>query len=181
MKFIIASDIHGDLNSANTLISAFNNEEADKLIILGDILYHGPRNDLPISYNPKEVIKLLNSYKNNIIAVRGNCDAEVDQMVLKFEIMAKHRYIEVDGIRFFLTHGHQFDDLTPPKMSRGEILIHGHTHIPKCIKFGDDNYCLNPGSISIPKNGFKPSFMIYENKIFIIKTIDGDIIYELKI
>ena len=178
MKFIIASDIHGDLNSANTLISVFNSEHADKLILLGDILYHGPRNDLPSTYNPKEVIKLLNAYKANIISVQGNCDAEVDQMVLDFDIMRKHRYVEADGLRFFVTHGHEFNDTTPPALSQGEILIHGHTHIPKCIKFGNDNYCLNPGSISVPKNGFKPSFMLYENRTFTIKTFDGDIIFK---
>lgn len=178
MKFIIASDIHGDINSTNTLLSIFENEKADKLILLGDILYHGPRNDLPQGYNPKKVISALNEVKNKIICVRGNCDAEVDQMVLDFPIMSSFRYIEVDGLRIFATHGHHYNQDTPPKMSSGEILIHGHTHIPKCEKFGD-NYCLNPGSISIPKGGYKPSYMLYENRRFVIKDFDGGIIFEL--
>ena len=181
MKFIIASDIHGDFESAKSLITVFEKEHASKLIILGDILYHGPRNDLPKSYNPKKVINLLNNYKDHIISVRGNCDAEVDQMVLDFPIMRENRYIEVDGLRIFATHGHHFDEKNPPLLSNGEILLHGHTHIPKCVKFNNDNYCLNPGSISIPKNGFKPSYMLYENRRFTILSFDGDVIFDLKI
>ena len=181
MKLIIASDIHGDIDSANSLISTFESEKPDKLIILGDILYHGPRNDLPESYNPKAVISLLNKYKNFIIAVRGNCDAEVDQMVLDFQIMSDFRYFEADGIRMFLTHGHHYNQETPPPMSCGELLIHGHTHIPICEKFGHDNYCLNPGSISIPKGGYPKSYMLYENKTFKIKDFAGNVISSLQL
>ena len=181
MKLLFASDIHGDLDSAVTLINVLKNEKPEKLILLGDILYHGPRNDLPGSYNPKAVISLLNDYKDMIIAVRGNCDAEVDQMVLDFPIMADFRYVEADGIRVFATHGHHYNEDTPPKMSHGEILVHGHTHIPKCNKFGDENYCLNPGSVSIPKGGFPKSYMLYENRTFIIKSIEGDTIFTLSL
>lgn len=180
MKLIIASDIHGDINSTNTLLSIFEKEQADTLILLGDILYHGPRNDLPKGYAPKKVISALNKVKDKIICVRGNCDAEVDQMVLDFPIMSSFRYVEVDGLRIFATHGHHYNQDTPPKMSFGEILIHGHTHIPKCEQFGD-NYCLNPGSISIPKGGYNPSYMIYENRRFVIKDFDGEIIFQLTI
>ena len=180
MKFIIASDIHGDINSTNTLLNILKKEAAEKLILLGDILYHGPRNDLPTGYNPKKVIAALNNISDKIICVRGNCDAEVDQMVLNFSIMSDFRYIEADGLRIFATHGHHYNQVTPPRMSKGEILIHGHTHIPKCEKFGD-NYCLNPGSISIPKGGFKPSYMIYENRIFTIKDFDDDVIFQLSL
>lgn len=180
MKFIIASDIHGDIDSTNTLLNILKKEAAEKLILLGDILYHGPRNDLPTGYNPKKVIAALNNISDKIICVRGNCDAEVDQMVLNFSIMSDFRYIEADGLRIFATHGHHYNQVTPPRMSKGEILIHGHTHIPKCEKFGD-NYCLNPGSISIPKGGFKPSYIIYENRIFTIKDFDGDVIFQLSL
>ncbi len=181
MKLIIASDIHGDINCANALISVFEKENADKLILLGDILYHGPRNDLPSGYNPKAVIALLNSYKEKIVCVRGNCDAEVDQMVLHFPIMDDHRYVEIDGLRIFATHGHHYNMETPPRLSRGEILIHGHTHIPKCERFGNNNVCMNPGSISIPKGGFEPSYIKYEDKKFEITTFTGKILFELKL
>lgn len=180
MKFIIASDMHGDINSTNRILSILKEEKADKLILLGDVLYHGPRNDLPAGYNPKMVISALNEIKDQVICVRGNCDAEVDQMVLDFPIMDTFRYIEADGLRFFATHGHHFNQDTPPKMSKGEILLHGHTHIPKCEKFGD-NYCLNPGSVSIPKGGYKPSYMVYENRSFIIKDFEGGVIFKLSL
>ena len=180
MKFIIASDIHGDINSTNLILSILEEEKADKLILLGDVLYHGPRNDLPSGYNPKKVISALNEVKDKIICVRGNCDAEVDQMVLDFPIMNNFRYIEADGLRIFATHGHHFNQDTPPKMSPGEILIHGHTHVPKCEKFGD-NYCLNPGSISIPKGGYRPSYMIYDNRCFTIKYFESDVIFKLSL
>lgn len=180
MKLIIASDIHGDVNCTNALLEVMKKENADKLVLLGDILYHGPRNDLPAGYNPKMVIAALNNIADKIICVRGNCDAEVDQMVLKFPIMDDFRYIEVDGLRIFATHGHHYNQDTPPRLSAGEILIHGHTHIPKCEKFGE-NYCMNPGSISIPKGGFKPSYMTYENRTFEIKDFDGGIIFKLEL
>jgi putative phosphoesterase len=180
MKFIIASDIHGDFDCAKALINVFENEKADKLIILGDVLYHGPRNDLPSGYNPKKVIGLLNSYKDRIICVRGNCDAEVDQMVLDFPILSDFRYIMVDGLRIFATHGHHYNIDTPPILSDGEILIYGHTHIPMCKKVGK-NIFMNPGSISIPKGGYKPSFMIYENRKFVIKTFDDENLFDISI
>jgi putative phosphoesterase len=180
MKFIIASDIHGDFDCTKALINVFENEKADKLIILGDVLYHGPRNDLPNGYNPKKVIGLLNSYKDRIICVRGNCDAEVDQMVLDFPILDDFRYIMADGLRIFATHGHHYNIDTPPILSAGEILIYGHTHIPMCKKVGK-NIFMNPGSISIPKGGYKPSFMIYENRKFVIKTFDGENLFDISI
>ena len=178
MKFIIASDIHGDFDCTKALIDIFQREKADKLIILGDVLYHGPRNDLPKGYNPKGVIGLLNTYKDKIICVRGNCDAEVDQMVLNFPILDVFRYIETDGIRIFATHGHHYNIDTPPRLSQGEILIYGHTHIPMCERRGS-NVFMNPGSISIPKGGYKPSFMIYEDRKFVIKTFDGENLFNI--
>ncbi len=176
MKLLIASDIHGDLSSAASLIYVFQKEGCDKLLLLGDILYHGPRNDLPNGYNPKKVIELLNTQRDKILAVRGNCDTEVDQMVLNFPILADYAYLSLDGLSIFATHGHNFNTETPPPLSHGEILLHGHTHIPTCKEFGNSNYYLNPGSVAIPKGGFPKTYMIYENSCFTVKDFDGNIV-----
>lgn len=176
MKFLIASDIHGDLDSTKRVIDAFRNEGADKLLLLGDLLYHGPRNDLPKTYAPKEVIALLNGMKDAILAVRGNCDTEVDQMVLSFPILADYAFIFADGLRIFATHGHHHNPETPPPLSKGDILLHGHTHILACDEFGDGFYRLNPGSAAIPKGGNPRTYAILENKLFTVKDFDGNII-----
>ena len=131
MKLLIASDIHGDIDSAKQIISIFKNEGCDKLLLLGDILYHGPRNDLPLGYDPKSVITLLNENRNIILAVRGNCDTEVDQMVLDFPILSDYCCLYLDGLTVFATHGHKFNATTPPPLTKGDILLNGHTHIPK--------------------------------------------------
>ena len=178
MKLFICSDIHGDLKSAEAMLELYKKEGCDRILILGDLLYHGPRNDLPAGYAPKGVIALLNENKDKILSVRGNCDTEVDQMVLNFPILADYAYLELDGLSIFATHGHHHNTETPPPLRDGEILLHGHTHIPVCVPFGGNNYYLNPGSISLPKGGFKKSYMIYENRCFTVKSIDGDIILE---
>ena len=177
MKLLIASDLHGDLDSVNRLISAFESEKCDKILLLGDILYHGPRNDLPPSYNPKGVIELLNKYADSILAVRGNCDTEVDQMVLSFPILAGYAYLMLDGISVFATHGHLHNTDNPPSLRKGEILLHGHTHIIKCEEFGNENYYINPGSVALPKNGCPKSYMVYENRCFTVKDFDGNTIF----
>ena len=166
MKLLIASDIHGDLDSITNVIEAFYNEKCDKILLLGDILYHGPRNDLPSSYAPKEVIQQINTNHDLFLAVRGNCDTEVDQMVLECPIMADYAYLLLDGLSVFATHGHIFNAENPPKLRSGEILLHGHTHIPACEMFANDNYYLNPGSAAIPKGGYPKTYMIYENRCF---------------
>ena len=176
MKLLIASDIHGDLDSAKDVLCAFEKEGADKILLLGDLLYHGPRNDLPKTYNPKAVIVLLNENKNNLIAVRGNCDTEVDQMVLEFPILADYAYIPVDGLSIFATHGHHHNTATPPPLREGEILLHGHTHVLKCEQFGNNNFYLNPGSAALPKEGNPRSYGIYENRCFTVKDFDGNVI-----
>lgn len=178
MKIFICSDIHGDLDSCQIAFDRFEAEGCERMLILGDLLYHGPRNDLPKTYAPKAVIELLNENKDKILSVRGNCDTEVDQMVLKFPILADYAYIDLDGLSVFATHGHHHNTETPPPLRRGEILLHGHTHIPVCIQFGNENYYLNPGSISLPKGGFKQSYMIYENRTFTVKSVDGETILE---
>lgn len=157
MKYLIVSDLHGSASCANFIINRFNELKCHNLIILGDILYHGPRNDLPNNYNPKEVIKLLNPLADKIIAINGNCDAEVDQMVLNFKL---HKSLDLDlnNISFHLEHGHHLDTCD----SNSKCILYGHTHI-KRIELVNNQYYLNPGSITIPKDGKLGSYMILDN------------------
>ena len=178
-KIMIASDIHGDAKTAEALLRRFDESGADRLVILGDILYHGPRNDLPEGYAPKRVIELLCPYADKLLCVRGNCDTEVDQMVLTFPILADYAYILTDGLRIFVTHGHKYNTQTPPPLAEGDILLHGHTHILTCEKFGEDNIYLNPGSVAIPKGGNPRTYMVYENRCFTVKDFEGNIIFTL--
>ena len=172
MKIIIASDLHGSFYYVSKLIEQFNTLKADKLILLGDILYHGPRNDLPRDYNPKKVIVLLNSLKDKIVCVRGNCDAEVDSMVLEFPLLTPNRKIKIDGKAWHLTHGHKYNQNIPkPTVKRGEILLFGHSHIPFDGEINGARY-LNPGSVSIPKQNSKHSFILYKDGEFIFKSLD---------
>ncbi len=165
MKLFIASDIHGSAFWCRKMLEAYEKIGAKKLLLLGDILYHGPRNDLPDEYDPKAVISMLNGYKDHILCVRGNCDTEVDQMVLDFPVMAEYAYICVDGLQIFATHGHKFNCETLPPLSKGDILLHGHTHIPVIEKHDGFTY-VNPGSVSIPKEGSAHSCMILEDGDF---------------
>ncbi len=178
MKLFICSDIHGDIASAEKVIEFYKKEDADKILILGDVLYHGPRNDLPKDYAPKKVIELFNAHRNILMCVRGNCDAEVDQMVLNFPILADYIFLSLDGLSVFATHGHHHNTETPPPLRSGEILLHGHTHVLKCEEFGDGNYYLNPGSVSLPKEGNPKTYMIYENRKFTVKDFDGNTVFE---
>ena len=174
MKYIIASDIHGSFYYAEKLIEKFNESGADKLILLGDILYHGPRNDLPKDYSPKKVIPLLNNLSDKICCVRGNCEAEVDQMVLSFPCMSDYSLLHINGTDMFITHGHIY---SPEKMSgfKKGIFASGHTHIPVLKKNGNI-IILNPGSVSIPKGGFDNSYAILGDKKIEIFDFDGNII-----
>ena len=181
MKILFASDIHGSFYFCKKLVDAFNEEKADLLVLLGDILYHGPRNDLPKEYNPKGVIGLLNDLSEKVICVKGNCDAEVDQMVLNFELTENYKTLSVDGKNFYLTHGHKFNTQNPPPMNDRDVLIHGHTHISGFESFGNNNLFLNPGSVSIPKENTKNGYMIYENKTFVFKDIDGNQLFSKSI
>ena len=175
MKLLIASDLHGDSQCTKKLIDEFYRLNADKLLLLGDILYHGPRNDLPEGYAPKDVIALLNPMKNSIISVRGNCDTEVDQMVLDFPILADYSYICIDNAQIFVTHGHNFNMDTLKNLSKGTVLLHGHTHIPAAIKFGEENVYINPGSVSIPKENSPKSYIVFENREFSFRRLaDGE-------
>ncbi|MDY2960548.1 MAG: phosphodiesterase [Hornefia sp.] len=165
MKLMIASDIHGSEYYCRLALRAFENSGSDKLLLLGDLLYHGPRNDLPKEYNPKAVISMLNPIADKILAVRGNCEAEVDQMVLSFPVLADYALIELREITIFATHGHLYNQENLPPMAKGTVLLNGHTHIPSCIEH--ENYVyMNPGSTSIPKEGSCHSYMIVENREF---------------
>ena len=182
MKYLIASDIHGSEFYCKKLIEAYESENADRLVLLGDILYHGPRNDLPEGYAPKKVIELLNAMKERIFCVRGNCDTEVDQMVLDFPLLSDYSYVLADGLCIFATHGHKYSRENPPKLKAGDVLLCGHTHIPAAEQFGADNWYINPGSVSIPKNNSEKSYIIYENREFTFCTLDGAVydVLELK-
>ena len=172
MKYMIASDIHGSAYYCEKMLTRFKEEKADRLVLLGDLLYHGPRNDLPKEYAPKRVIDMLNEYKDVIWCVRGNCEAEVDQMVLEFPVMAEYCLITEGKQLIMATHGHVFNLDNPPKLQKGDILIHGHTHVPANVETESFRY-LNPGSIAIPKDGSINSYMTMENGCFIWKDIYG--------
>ena len=174
MKFMIASDIHGSEFYCKKLIEAYRSENTDRLLLLGDILYHGPRNDLPKEYAPKKVIELLNEMKDKILCVRGNCDTEVDQMVLDFPILADYAVIPVKDKLMYVTHGHNFNENNLLQMADGDILLHGHTHVPKCVEHESYVY-MNPGSVSIPKEDSWHGYMIFENGVFAWKDFDGNI------
>lgn len=181
MKWLIASDIHGSEFYCKQLLASFDSENADRMLLLGDLLYHGPRNDLPKDYNPKSVIALLNERKNQLMCVRGNCEAEVDQMVLEFPVMADYALIDLGNGKnvIFATHGHIFNESNVPPHQKGDILLHGHTHVPKCVEHEDYVY-MNPGSTSIPKENSHHGYMIFENGLFLWKDFDGNVIKEYK-
>ena len=172
MKWMIASDIHGSAAYCEKLLAAFGREQADRLLLLGDLLYHGPRNDLPLGYTPKEVIAQLSGVKDKVFCVRGNCEAEVDQMVLPFPVLADYCLLEQKGRVIFATHGHHYNLENPPLLQPGDVLLHGHTHIP-----AKDNslgfWYLNPGSVSIPKENSPHSYMTLEDGQFLWKDLDG--------
>ena len=173
-RFLIASDIHGDAATTEKLIERYRESGAERLILLGDLLYHGPRNDLPEGYAPKRVIELLDPLKDEIIAVRGNCEAEVDQMVLSFPVMADYAYITADGLRIFATHGHKYNKASLPPLCRGDILLHGHTHVPVAEEIEGGCYYVNPGSVSIPKESSPKSYILLEDGRFSFRTLDGE-------
>ncbi len=172
---MIASDIHGSAYYNDLLVECFREEKPDKLLLLGDILYHGPRNDLPAEYVPKRVLASLNELKDRILCVRGNCDGDVDQMVLEFPIMADYLYMYIEGIEIYASHGHIYNQNKPLPGLKG-IFLCGHTHVP-LIEKHDDFVYLNPGSVSIPKDGSRHSYMIFENREFLWKDLENKEIY----
>ena len=177
MKWLIASDIHGSAFYCRKLMEAYEKEQASRMLLLGDLLYHGPRNDLPREYAPKEVISLLNGRASEILAVRGNCEAEVDQMVLDFPVMADYMVLSEEGLVIYCTHGHIWNAQNLPPLKQGDVLLHGHTHILKAEK-EEGRWILNPGSVSIPKEGNPPSYAVLESGIFRIRDFEGNTIKE---
>ena len=178
MKLMIASDIHGAAGFCREMLAAYDREQAKKLLLLGDILYHGPRNDLPAEYDPKQVLAMLNRYQDQIYAVRGNCDSEVDQMVLEFPMMADYALLALNGKTIYATHGHVYHKEALPPMKTGDILIHGHTHLPVAETMGSC-YLLNPGSVSLPKDGNPNSYGILAGDRFTIFDFEGGIVKEI--
>lgn len=181
MRYLIASDIHGALPAAEALMTRFHEEGADRLLLLGDLLYHGPRNPLPEGYAPAEVAKLLNGYADRITAVRGNCDAEVDQMVLDFPVLADYCVLPAGEKLIYATHGHIYNLKNLPPLAEGDILLHGHTHVPAWTEFGQGNVYLNPGSLSIPKENSPHSYMTLEDGVFYWKDVDTGEIYHTRV
>ena len=170
MKLMIASDLHGSAYYTRLLLTAMDREQPDRLLLLGDLLYHGPRNDLPREYAPKQVIEMLNARKSQILCVRGNCEAEVDQMVLEFPVLSEFGVVFADGLTLYMLHGHKNLDI--PVMP-GDILLCGHTHVPAVRKDGE-HYYVNPGSVSIPKEGSCHGYMILENRQLRHISLEGE-------
>ena len=176
MKWLIASDLHGSGYYCRALLDAFDREKADRLLLLGDLLYHGPRNDLPRDYDPKSVTAMLNERQKSILAVRGNCDAEIDQAVLQFPILADYALLSVGSRLLFVTHGHLFHLDALPPLHPGDILLHGHTHVPACETRDGVTY-LNPGSLAIPKEDSPHSYMTLEDGVFLWKDLLTGAVY----
>lgn len=170
MKLMIASDLHGSAYYTRLLLTAMDREQPDRLLLLGDLLYHGPRNDLPREYAPKQVIEMLNARKSQILCVRGNCEAEVDQMVLEFPVLSEFGVVFADGLTIYMLHGHKNLDI--PVMP-GDILLCGHTHVPAVRKDGE-HYYVNPGTVSIPKEGSCHGYMILENRQLRHISLEGE-------
>ena len=177
MRYLFASDIHGSGYYCERLLQRFEESGAEKLILLGDLLYHGPRNALPEGYDPKAVAKLLNAHKDKLLCVRGNCDAEVDQMVLEFPIMADYAMMMLQARTVYLTHGHLYDEENPLSLEEGSIVISGHTHV--CGFWEKEGHLLvNPGSVSLPKGKEPQSYMGYEDGRFVIYDMDQNVLME---
>lgn len=170
MKLMIASDLHGSAYYTRLLLTAMEREQPDRLLLLGDLLYHGPRNDLPREYAPKQVIEMLNARKSQILCVRGNCEAEVDQMVLEFPVLSEFGVVFADGLTLYMLHGHKNLDLP---VLPGDILLCGHTHVPAVRKDGE-HYYVNPGSVSIPKEGSCHGYMMLENRQLRHVSLEGE-------
>lgn len=180
MKLVFASDIHGSAYYCEKLLERYQAEAAQKLILLGDILYHGPRNALPRGYEPAKVAEMLNGMRDEILCVRGNCDSEVDQMVLQFPIMADYAILYLGSRMAYLTHGHIHNSANLPPLRAEDLLIHGHTHV-QALQVNPDHIYINPGSVSIPKEDNVNSYMVYEEDCFTIKSMAGETIRQLRI
>lgn len=162
MKILVFSDIHGCASACEKALNQYVSRNCDMMLILGDILYHGPRNNIPENYDPKAVVSMLNPLADKIMACRGNCDAEVDQMLLEFPVMADYVLVNDCGTKIFATHGHIYSPDKLPCLSGIDVLLYGHTHIQEIREQNGIKIC-NPGSVSIPKNGQKPGYAVWDN------------------
>jgi putative phosphoesterase len=162
MRILFLSDIHGVPSTLEQALTAAEPLGYDRIVLLGDLLYHGPRNGVPNFYDPVKVVEMLNSMKEKIVAVRGNCDAEVDQMMFEFPMMSDYAILETEKEKFFLTHGHLWNECKLPPLGMGTILAHGHTHVPELKKLECGLTIFNPGSVSLPKGGSSRSFGFYD-------------------
>ena len=165
MRIAFMSDIHGVPSALDAALAAADALGYDRLVLLGDLLYHGPRNGVPDFYDPVRVAKTLNSLKDRIVAVRGNCDAEVDQMMFEFPMMADYAVLDAGEEQFFLTHGHLWNEYSLPPIGMGTVLAHGHTHVPELKKLDCGISIFNPGSVSLPKGGSARSIGYYDGAI----------------
>ncbi|MBQ7189433.1 MAG: phosphodiesterase [Kiritimatiellae bacterium] len=182
MRLLFFSDVHGVPARLKQLWEQADALRPDRLILLGDALYHGPRNGVPFQYDTAATADLLNARKESILAVRGNCDAEVDQMMLEFPILSDSAGLYADGIYLFLTHGHLFYENHLPPLHPGDVLVHGHTHIPTLKQLPGGITVFNPGSISLPKGGNPPTFGIYEDRTFTIRALsDGTVLNTMRV
>ncbi len=181
MRIMIASDIHGSALYCRQMLEAFEAEKADRLLLLGDILYHGPRNDLPDEYNPKAVIEMLNPLASKILCVRGNCDTEVDQMVLNFPVLADYCIVQCGDSVIYATHGHKYNEKNVPPLTPGTILLNGHFHVPACRTLDNGIIYMNPGSVSIPKENSEHQYMIADEDIYTWKSLDGNVLMEVSL
>ena len=170
-KLFIVSDIHGSAYWCEKALAAFEKEQATRLVLLGDLLYHGPRNDFPDDYAPKKVFAALNGYKDKITAIRGNCDSEVDQMVLEFPMLADYALIADGAHTLFLTHGHLYDEATPPLLKAGDVLFNGHFHLPHHATLQNGALYANCGSAALPKDGSPHSYIVYERGVLTWKDL----------
>lgn len=177
MKLLIASDLHGSARCCRDLLEAFRREKADRIVLLGDLLYHGPRNPFPEEYDTFAVTAMLNEVKNKLLCVRGNCDSEVDQMVLHFPMLAEYAFLSVDGVNICATHGHNYGPDNLPPLRAGDFLLCGHIHLPVRRKLGDITY-LNPGSLSLPKENTPRSYMTLENGEFLWHELESGKTFE---
>lgn len=182
MKLLIASDIHGDILSTRRVIQTAKEQKVDKILLLGDVLYHGPRNDLPEHYSPKEVIALLNENAQNILCIKGNCEAEVDGMVLNFPVLCEQGFVyDGDcGVSMYLSHGHKYNPENLPPLPENSVFLYGHTHIYKCEKV-NNIFCINPGSVTLPKGGNPKTLALYESGVFKIIGENGEIAESIKV
>lgn len=177
MKLLIASDLHGSAHFCRLLLEAFRRERADRMVLLGDLLYHGPRNPLPEDYDTKAVTALLNGVASQLLCVRGNCDSEVDQMVLEFPVLADYAVLPVGRRLIYATHGHIYHVKNLPPLAPGDVLLHGHTHVPAWTEFGQGNLYLNPGSVSIPKENSPHSYMTLEENTMQWKELESSAVF----